>query len=431
MKPPKIDNAPGLRWQTRKDGTWVAIWRAREDIGRKGFKPKNAPVWRGYLVGLDEGAILGIQSKCVRLQSEMLGFNRGGLAQVRPFDGTLGGLTERYLSDPDSPYHELRFSSRRHYKRQLDRWRTLQGRRQLGALTFRDFKNWYAVLRWPDGHDGPDHATTAHSMMTMLRIVVNFGAMAELYSPNVTDHCQRLSGVLARMEFENARPRNQELTRPMVSGIIAAAHAKGLASIALAQAMQFELGLRQKDVIGEWVPMDEPGLSAYQARGRKWLVGIMWSEIDANLILTHMLSKSIRGRHGVMHARGKVMQFDLKLYPLVMAEISRVPLESRNGALIKSERTGLPYKAWDFSDAWRACANAGGVPKEVRNMDSRAGAATESVEASEGNIEAARKALGHSDAKTTRRYDRGGVRATAEVAVLRAGFRKAKADDRA
>ena len=35
----------------------------------------------------------------------------------------------------------------------------------------------------------------------------------------------------------------------------------GWYSIALAQALQFELLLSQKDVIGEWVPVTEPGKS--------------------------------------------------------------------------------------------------------------------------------------------------------------------------
>jgi hypothetical protein len=33
----------------------------------------------------------------------------------------------------------------------------------------------------------------------------------------------------------------------------------GWHSIALAQAIQFDCALRQKDVIGEWVPESEPG----------------------------------------------------------------------------------------------------------------------------------------------------------------------------
>jgi hypothetical protein len=48
----------------------------------------------------------------------------------------------------------------------------------------------------------------------------------------------------------------------------------GMPSIQLAQALQFELCLRQKDVIGEWVPVAEPGMSSVTYHGRKWLCGL-------------------------------------------------------------------------------------------------------------------------------------------------------------
>jgi hypothetical protein len=64
------------------------------------------------------------------------------------------------------------------------------------------------------------------------------------------------------------------------------------------------------------------------------------------------------------------------------------------------------------------------VPDEVQNRDSRAGGITEGIEATGGDIEAARKAAGHAQASTTARYSRGDDRATAKVAVLRAERRK-------
>jgi hypothetical protein len=41
----------------------------------------------------------------------------------------------------------------------------------------------------------------------------------------------------------------------------------------------------QREVIGEWVPEDEPGMSDIAAKGKKWLRGILWSAIDAKMIL--------------------------------------------------------------------------------------------------------------------------------------------------
>jgi hypothetical protein len=55
----------------------------------------------------------------------------------------------------------------------------------------------------------------------------------------------------------------------------------------LAQALQFELMLRQKDVIGEWVPDSEPGENDIHHDGRKWFRGIRGDAIDGDMILRH------------------------------------------------------------------------------------------------------------------------------------------------
>jgi hypothetical protein len=70
-----------------------------------------------------------------------------------------------------------------------------------------------------------------------------------------------------------------------VTLIRAEAHRRGFPSIALAQAIQFECIFRQKDVIGEWVPVAEPGTSEIVHESpnggtKKWLRGIRWSEVD-------------------------------------------------------------------------------------------------------------------------------------------------------
>src|SRR5262249_26237990 len=44
--PPKIDNAPGLKWRPRKGG-WEARWRAREDLVKRGYEPKIQRLWAG------------------------------------------------------------------------------------------------------------------------------------------------------------------------------------------------------------------------------------------------------------------------------------------------------------------------------------------------------------------------------------------------
>lgn len=423
---PKIENAPGLRWRQRKSGIWVALWIARPDIVRRGFRPETQELWRGS--ELDELETVRIQGECIRLQDEMRRYLTNGHRLPTQFDGTFGSLIEFYQGDKDSPYHKLRHHSRKAYDGTLKRIRKLIGDRNLSNVTFRDLKGWYEKARWPQGDDGPDHAYGAHFFMTVIRFLVKFGSVAELYGPDEKDHCLRLSTILKEMEFEGGRPRWQHLDRDMAGKIITEAPKHGRPSVALAQALQFELNLRQKDVIGEWVPLSEPGTSEYLAHGKKWIVGLDWRNVSADMILTHTLSKSIKGRVGIRSRTGKRMQWDLKLYPLVMAEIEKIPEAERHGAMVKEDRSGLPWFDRNFRDVWRKIAKAAGVPDNVKNMDSRAGGITETIEATAGNLDAARKSAGHSNVTMTQRYSRDTLGTTSKVAVLRAGLRKPEND---
>ena len=66
--------------------------------------------------------------------------------------------------------------------------------------------------------------------------------------------------------------------------------------------------LRQKDVIGEWVPRSEPGPSdIWNSDGEKWLRGLRWQEIDGNLIGTpevmlekHAMRTSMVGEYDML-----------------------------------------------------------------------------------------------------------------------------------
>ena len=37
-EPPKIDNAPGLKWKARAKGQWEARWRPRRDLVSRGYR---------------------------------------------------------------------------------------------------------------------------------------------------------------------------------------------------------------------------------------------------------------------------------------------------------------------------------------------------------------------------------------------------------
>jgi hypothetical protein len=144
-----------------------------------------------------------------------------------------------------------------------------------------------------------------------------------------------------------------------------------LYSIALAQAIQFEGKLGQKDVIGEWVPLsvlNESREHAYIEGDSAWMYGIVWEEVDNDLVLRHTTSRE-----------GRLVTVNLRDAEMVMEEFRRMArkmLVSRedfppDGPVIVSEKTGRPYRAHHFRDTWRKLAGMAGLPKTVKNMDSR------------------------------------------------------------
>jgi integrase len=98
------------------------------------------------------------------------------------------------------------------------------------------------------------------------------------------------------------------------------------------------------------------------------------------------------------------------------------------GPIIVAE-DGLPFTSWVFRKRWRLLANAAGIPKSVKNMDSRSGGITEAEE-SGAPIDHIRRAATHSDVSTTEGYIRGKANANAakNVMQMRAAHRNKPKD---
>lgn len=357
----------------------------------------------------------------------MLAWANGGIFDNNPlalFDDTFNSLVEIYKRDADSSYHALRFHTKKHYDSNLRTLQSTVGKAKVSLLSFRDFKRWHENFAKPPVGGEHERITRAHGLMTMVRLVFSFAALIEIPRAAV------LKGVLEAMTFPNPKKRVDFISAAQAAAVRAKAHELGYPSIALAQALQFELMLRQKDVIGEWLPMAEPGLSEITETGQKWLHGIQWGDIDADLILTKRLSKSLRGRTAVMKpGEGREERFDLKAYPMVMEELAKIPVEQRVGPLVKAEHSGLPWRQKVFASRWRKIANAAGVPKTTQNRDSRAGAITEATDAiavSTPDFEAVRRHAGHSQASMTARYSRNHTGVKNVVAELRVKSRNEK-----
>lgn len=411
--PPKVENAPGLTWRKYNTG-WEARWQCRSDIAKRGFDLKSLRVWMGAEPPKD-WELTDIADKCSRLQGAMLVWARNGGQDIAPsgvqavFDDTLGSLVRCYQTDPDSSYRKLRYSTRCNYDVLCARIVRDHGDVILADIKARLIQRWHE--QWAEG----GKVSNAHSLIAMMRTLFTFG-MTLLED----EQCERLSMILHKMRFTNAKPRQERLTADQVIGIRLRAHAKGKGAIALAQAFQFECMLRQRDIIGEWIPLGELGTSDVLVGRYKWLRGIRWNEIDENMILRHVTSK-----------RQKMIEVDLRLAPMVIEELSAAyplfPSVGRgalpaSGPVVVCPRTGLPYRAHQFRREWRELATDAGVPKHVKNMDTRAGAISEATDAG-AELEHVRHAATHSDISMTQRYSRNSADKVANVQRIRAEHR--------
>ena len=116
--------------------------------------------------------------------------------------------------------------------------------------------------------------------------------------------------------------------------------------------------------------------------------------------------------------------FDLTIYSLLYPLLEAVPHHERTGAIVKGEH-GYAVQERTYRKWFRPIAQAAGIPDDVWNMDSRAGAATEAEE-SGADHDAIKTLLTHSDKQeaTTTRYKRRQDRARVVVQQLREASRK-------
>lgn len=437
VKPANL-SAPGLSWRRRSNkfqgARWEAHWIADQKLVKRGYPVKTERLWssseEASTPTLDEWTF--ISNECHSLHTQMRVWASGGSREFPKFASgghadTIGELISAYRTDADSPFHELRYRTKLHYASVLHTLDAFAGTFKLGEITFRHFK------RWHEGFAADGHVARAHGLMTMIRIVISFGKRLEL--PN----CARLMSVLEEMTFPSPQRRTVFITYQQAKAVIAEAHRQEWHSVALAQASMFETGLRQKDVIGEWIPIGEPGNSDIHWHKMKWLHGLHWRDISPDLVLSKRISKSLRGRRAAATpGAGKTEEFDLKSYPMVMEEFRAAWTNggfmeggsrdsgsqswtagppSHAGPLIICEATGRPWTR-HFSKVWREIATAAGVPSNVCNKDSRAGGITEGDEAG-ATLEGLRHHAGHTTTAMTVRYVRGGLKQRNKVAQLR------------
>jgi hypothetical protein len=398
----KAADAPGLKRKRNNDGTFRYYWEARTDLTKRGYRPSSV---RLHYPDTAEGD-LQRAARCRILWAEMLSWAaNGGEFPKRGYDGSLGSICRLYQTDDASPYRKAKWNVQHLYDQNLKIILKSVSARQVRNLTGPDFTRWHEQWAAPAKEGGPRRLTRAKHCMDTVRRVIAYGVTLGF------DDCMRADTILGKMRFEAPRPRVSTLTNEHVGAIRVAAHNMGLGSIALATVLQFELALRQKDVIGEWEPCSGTQ-GGIVHNGTRWVNGLLWSHIDADMILRKEAVKT-----------GIAVEHDLKLYPAVLEEIAQIRAERRVGPVILSEPTGEPYKHRTFTQTWRRVADAAGIPRSVWNMDARAGAISEAYDAGAFETEVMKHA-GHKNRQTSARYNRGSLAQTSRVAVARQAKRK-------
>jgi hypothetical protein len=425
-QPPKMAHeAPGLVWRTRAKG-WAATWQARTDLVSDGYLPKSVTLWSG--TEPTEIEFAHIATQCQQYQAEMLMWGRGVELPTSSFTGSLQSLVQCYRIDADSPYQKNRYHVRVNRDSMLRRISARHGHERLPDIKARILLGWHR-----DWSMAGTRLATASAFIGQLRALFSYGATL-LEDPD----CERLCGVMHKMRFQGTKARGVSLTAEQATQVrIKAREHFGWHSLALGQAFQFEGTLRQKDVIGEFVPLSEPGVSAVIVNDQKWLRGIVWQEIDENLILRHITSK-----------KQKMTQVDLKLAPMVIEELQCLAGEEplimvdeitkrvivnrhllpASGPVVICDTNGLPWTGNEYRRKWRLVARSCGIADNVWNMDSRSGAISEAIQAGVP-MEFVRHAAVHSDLSQTSDYDRSQAEANAKSMQMRMDNRNKPKND--
>lgn len=272
----------------------------------------------------------------------------------------------------------------------------------LSGITLKAARAWHKQLMASD--TGKPQVARAKAAITFLRRILNYAIEESKLDTNP----------LTGQGFKNPKPRKQRPAYRQILNVVAASRRLGRPSIGLATMAQFDLMQRQGDIIGVW----EDG---------SWKDGLTWAEVDLNRNggIVELDQNKSDGDVGV--------RIPLADYPILHRLLSERHAEygenpHPNMPVILSEETGKPYKKRNFAKWFRIVADHAGWPKDLFNMDSRAGAVTEAVDGGAERL-AIRAHSGHETDAMPSRYNRGSERQAANVAKIRRAVREQKLDE--
>jgi hypothetical protein len=398
---PPRGKAPGLKRGRHNLPYWIASQVRRELMG---FPDRCIPL--PPEADLDT-LIRLCHEHSARLDDWIEQQSAGDVSPLPRYDGTVYSACQLYQQHPHSPFHVVKHNTRKSYTDSLKIIEATVGKRLIRNLTVLDVRHWYNQWRQPAKKDGQERVDRAHDAVSMFRTVVRF--CAALRHPE----CKQLADELKLVKFERGGSRTEEMNSGYVGAFIKKALEMGQRGVipldrarcmAIGVAAQFDLGVRQKDIIGDWG-------GAY---GQKWTGYFTWENIPGWRWRMRTSKSKYRA----------AAEFDLSGYLLLFPLLEAVPHDQRAGAVVKGEND-LPIRERSYRNWFRQIARAAGLPDEVWSMDARAGAATEAEEAGVA-LDAISAALTHSESRTTVRYIR---RQNAKIAAVAEARKRKRATD--
>ena len=428
---PRRGERPGFKIGRNNLGYWLAKQVARDPMG---FPDTCIPLpvdatdeeigelCRGYTAQLRQH---------IENEKRKLATDEPSLTRTR-YDGTVKTACQIYQEHPNSAFnYNISHTTKRGYLADLKVIIESIGHRRVKNLTTLDLQFFYR--EWRKGAEyvdqetnepfrGPERIARAHNAIAMFRTVMRF--MAALRHAD----CKLLAEEMSKIKFEREGAREQELTlqhvrdfRRAAAELVAADEidADRALKVAITIAAQFELTLRQGDLIGKYQPRKVDakfpgGITLIDVGDETWCGYFTWENIPGWRWRTRTSKSKYRS----------AVEFDLTRYDLLFPLLEQVPIEQRSGPIITGEH-GLPIRYRTFAKAFRKIARHAKIPDEVWGMDARAGGAGEADQAGV-DVAVISEGLTHTNKRTTERY----IRSRANKIVTIAEARKqSRADE--
>lgn len=374
--------APGLQ----KGKT--CYWRPTKKLLKAGYPIKSVRL---------KGSDLEIAQKCRDLSREAAKWFEA--ENVIPAQPRMKYYISRYQGDKYSPMQKVKQNTRRGYLQNIKTIENIMGEVKASSIDFP-----FLAMLEEDFHAKGRSLHYVHKLFTQIRMIINY--MSALQDPEAL----RIASVLSKMRIQTPPKRNVAPTRQEIMAIVRESDTAGEHMFSLGLLLQWCLALRAVDVRGQWLK----GHGGVERQGKYWQDGLTWKMFNSDMTEFQKIISKTQTRNP------EPTLFSLRSLPDVRARLKAIPREGRVGPVIIQKTTGLPYSADSWSKSFRRHRDRAGVSRNIRMMDTRAGAITEASVMGANPFDM-RDAAGHTQLSTTDRYARGKCDAIERVVELRFG----------